>query len=272
MKKIVALLLFVLGITSAFSQEDNRPENTGDDFSLEGALELFKNSNSLEEFEKNLNQENNQVNNLDLDGDGQTDYINVEDIKENDTHMIVMSTYLNETEKQDIALIAIEKTSEGNAVLQIEGDEDLFPKNTIIEPSSEEKGAVQNLKAAANVAVVANSAPTVNVWGWPSVRYLYTPAYVVWVSPYRWKAYPRSWSPWRPIAHPLFYSYGVRYRPHYHEVKVRRVAAVSRVYYPRRHSSTLVVHNRKGTTVIHKNRRGNAKAVKVKRTKVRGLR
>ena len=126
MKKIVALLLFVLGITSAFSQEDNRPENTGDDFSLEGALELFKNSNSLEEFEKNLNQENNQVNNLDLDGDGQTDYINVEDIKENDTHMIVMSTYLNETEKQDIALIAIEKTSEGNAVLQIEGDEDLL--------------------------------------------------------------------------------------------------------------------------------------------------
>jgi hypothetical protein len=80
MKKIVALLLFVLGITSAFSQEDNRSENTGDDFSLEGALELFKNSNSLEEFEKNLNQEKNQVNNLDLDGDGQTDYINVEDI------------------------------------------------------------------------------------------------------------------------------------------------------------------------------------------------
>lgn len=88
-KKIVLLFIVVLGITSAFGQEDNRPENTGDDFSLEGALDLFKNSNSLEEFEKSLNQENNQVNNLDLDGDGQTDYIHVDDIKENDTHIIV---------------------------------------------------------------------------------------------------------------------------------------------------------------------------------------
>lgn len=272
MRKIVALLLVILGITSAFGQEDNRPENTGDDFSLEGALELFKNSNSLEEFEKNLNQENNQVNNLDLDGDGQTDYINVEDIKENNSHVIVMSTYMNETEKQDIALIAIEKTSEGNAVLQIEGDEDLFPKNTIVEPSSEEKGAVQNLKAESNVTFVDNSAPTVNVWVWPSVRYLYAPAYVVWVSPYRWRAYPRWWRPWRPIAHPLFYSYGVRYRPHYHVVTVRRVAAVRSVYYPRRHRSTLVIHNRRGTTVIHKNKRGKVKAVKVKRTRVRARR
>ena len=272
MKKIVLLLLVVLGITSAFGQDNNRLENTGDDFSLEGALELFKNSNSLEEFEKSLNQENNQVNNLDLDGDGQTDYINVEDIKENDSHVIVLSTYLNETEKQDIALIAIEKTSEGNAVLQIEGDEDLFPKNTIVEPSSEEKGAVQNLKAESNVAVVDNSSPTVNVWVWPSVRYLYAPAYVVWVSPFRWRAYPRWWRPWRPIAHPLFFSYGVRYRPHYHVVGFRRVAAVRSVYYPRRHSSTLVVHNRRGTTVIRKGRRGNVRALKVNRTRVRGRR
>ena len=271
-KKIIALLLIVLGITTAYSQQDTRHENTGDDFSLEGALELFKNSNSLEEFEKSLNQENNQVNNLDLDGDGQTDYINVEDIKENNSHVIVMSTYLNETEKQDIALIAIEKTGDGKAVLQIEGDEDLFPKNTIVEPSSEEKGAVQNLKAESNVAVVDNSTATVNVWVWPSVRYLYAPAYVVWVSPYRWRAYPRWWRPWRPVAHPLFYSYGVRYRPHYHVVRVRRVAAVRTVYSPRRHTSTLVVHNRRGTTVIHRNLRGNVRTVKVRNTRVRARR
>ena len=269
-KRIVLLLLVILGITSAFAQEDTRPKNTGDDFSLEGALEMFKNSNSLEEFEKGLNEENNQVNNLDLDGDGQTDYINVEDIKENDSHMIVMSTYLNETEKQDIALIAIEKTGEGNAVLQIEGDEDLFPKNTMLEPVAEEKGAVQNLKAESNVTEVSNSRTIVNVWGWPSVRYLYAPTYVVWVSPHRWRAYPRWWKPWRPVAHTVFYSYGVRYRPHYHVVTVRRGVAVRKVYYPRRHRSTLVVHNRRGTTVIHKNRRGGVKGVKVRGPRVRG--
>lgn len=268
-KKITFLLLVVLGITSAFGQQDNRPENTGDDFSLEGALELFKNANSLEEFEKNLNQENNQVNNLDLNGDGQIDYIQVEDIKENDTHVIVMSTYLGETEKQDIAIIALEKTGTDKAVLHIEGDEDLFAKNTIVEPNGEEKGAVQNLKEATNVAVVENSSTTVNVWLWPSVRFLYGPRYVVCASPYRWRHYPGWWRPWRPIAHPVFYGYGVRYRTHYRVAPVRRVTVARTVYAPRRHSSTLVVHNRRGTTVIHKNRRGNVKAVKVKRTKVR---
>ncbi|QBZ99077.1 hypothetical protein GS03_02599 [Flavobacterium sangjuense] len=263
------LLLVILGITTAFSQEDTRPVNTGDDFSLEGALELFKNSNSLEEFEKSMNQENNQVNNLDLDGDGQTDYINVEDIKENDSHVIIMSTYLTETEKQDIAIIALEKTGDGKAVLQIEGNEDLFPKNTLLEPSTEEKGAVQNLKAESNVAVIENASPTVNVWLWPSVRYLYAPTYVVWVSPYRWRVYPRWWKPWRPISHPVFYAHRNHYRTYYRPVTVRRVSAVRTVYYPRRHSSTLVVHNRRGTTVIHKNKRGNVKTVKVRRTRVR---
>ena len=256
MKNKFALLLVILVITTAFSQEDNRPVNTGDDFSLEGALDMFKQSNSLEEFEKNLNSESNNVNNLDLDGDGQTDYINVEDIKEVDSHVIVMSTYLNETEKQDIAIITIEKTGDGKAVLQIEGDEDLFAKNTIVEPKEAEKGAVQQLKTEANVAIVDNSSPVVNVWLWPSVRYLYAPNYVVWVSPFRWRAYPRWWRPWRPVAYPVFYGYGVRYRPYYHYASYRRVISIRNVYYPRRHTSTLVVHNRRGTTVIRQNRGG----------------
>jgi len=270
MKKTILLLFVILGITSAYSQENNLPENTGDDFSLEGALELFKNSNSLEDFEKALNQENNHVNNLDLDGDGQTDYINVEDIKENDSHVIVLSTYLYDNEKQDIAIIAIEKTADGKAELQIEGDEDLFAKNTIVEPTAEEKGAVQNLKAESNVTVVDNGAATVNVWLWPSVRYLYAPGYVVWVSPYHWRRYPGWWRPWHPVVHTVFYNYGVRYRPYYRFVSVRRVAVARAVYTPRRHRSTLVVQNRRGTTVIRKNRRGGVRAVNVRRTTIRG--
>jgi hypothetical protein len=260
MKNQIALLLVILGMTTAFGQEDNRPANTGDDFSLEGALELFKNSNSLEEFEKNLNDQKNNVNNLDLNGDGDIDYINVEDIKESDTHIIVMSTYLNETEKQDIAIITLEKTGNDKAVLQIEGDEDLFAKNTIVEPQAEEKGAVQNLKTESNVAVVEN-ATAINVWFWPSVRFLYGPGYSVWVSPYRWRAYPRWWRPWRPVAYPVFYGYGVRYRPYYRPVAIRRVVVARGIYYPRRHSSTFVIHNRRGTTIIHQANRGGMRGV-----------
>ena len=80
MKKQLSLLLVALGMTTAFCQVDNRPVNTGDDFSLEGALAMFKKANSLEEFEKLLNEENNHVNNLDLNNDDDIDYIVVEDI------------------------------------------------------------------------------------------------------------------------------------------------------------------------------------------------
>ena len=158
---------------------------------------------------------------------------------------------------------------DGKAVLQIEGDEDLFPKNTILEPTSQEKGAVQELKSESNVTVVSNATPNVNVWIWPSVRYLYAPSYVVWNSPHRWKAYPNWWRPWRPVRYSVFYGYGVRHRPYYRSTNFRRVTAVRKVYYPRRNSSTLVVHNRRGTTIVHKNGRKNVKVVKVKRNRVR---
>lgn len=270
MKNTIALLLLILGMTTAFSQAENRPENTGDDFSLEGALELFKNSNSLEDFEKGINDQNNNINNLDLNGDGEIDYINVEDIKQGDTHIIIMSTYLEETEKQDIAVITLEKTGDDKAVLQIEGDEDLFAKNTIVEPKAVEKGAVQNLKTESNVAVVENNPTVVNVWFWPSVRFLYGPRYAVWISPYGWRRYPGWWRPWRPVAYPVFYGYGVRYRPYYRPIAIRRVTVARGIYYPRRHTSTLVIRNRRGTTVIHEGRRGRVRGVRVRPGRVRG--
>ena len=43
----------------------------GDNFSLQGALAIFENATSPEEFEKAINTEGNHVNNLDLDGDGE---------------------------------------------------------------------------------------------------------------------------------------------------------------------------------------------------------
>ncbi|NRS89445.1 hypothetical protein HNQ02_002374 [Flavobacterium sp. 7E] len=88
MKKITTALLIILGVTIGYSQENDLPENTGDNFSLEGALALFKKSSSIAEFEKLINEENNNVNNLDLNNDGNVDYITVDDIKDNDTHTL----------------------------------------------------------------------------------------------------------------------------------------------------------------------------------------
>lgn len=271
MKKQLSLLLVALGMTTVFSQVDNRPVNTGDDFSLEGALAMFKKANSLEEFEKLLNEENNNVNNLDLNNDDDIDYIVVEDIKEGDSHIIVLSSYLKEKEKQDIATIGIEKTGENQALLQIEGDADLYPENTIIEPT-EEKETVKSTKGGPNTFETEVQVIAVNVWLWPSVRFLYGPRYVVWVSPYRWGYYPRWWKPWRPVAHSAFFAHSAPHRVYYRPAASRLVVLARRTYTPRRHSSTLVVHNRRGTTVVQKNRRGTVKVIKTRRTPARSRR
>lgn len=265
MKKIFILLFVVLGITLGFSQEDDRPENTGDNFSLEGALALFKNAKSLEDFEKAVNQENNNINNLDLNDDGDIDYIIVADIQEKDAHVIVLSTYLNENEKQDIATIQIEKTAKDEAQLQIEGDADLYAENTIVEPFETDQKLDKS--KGPNTPEIIFTQVIVNVWFWPSVRFLYAPAYVVWVSPHRWGFYPHWFKPWRPFKHSIFYARCGPHRVYFHKTNVRRVVIARNVYTPRRKSSTLVVHNRRGTTVVHRNKRGNVKVAKVKRSK-----
>lgn len=271
MKNLLSpFLLIVLGITLGFSQESEQPENTGDNFSLEGALAAFKNAQSLEDFEKAINEENNNVNNLDLNGDGNIDYINVSAIQEKDIHVIVLSTYLNNNEKQDIATIGIEKTGNEEAQLQIEGDSDLYAENTIVEPFEiEEKG---NKTRGPNPFDTTINRVIVNVWFWPSVRFLYAPSYVVWVSPFRWGHYPHWWKPWKPFRHTVFYSRCAPHRVYYHKTTVRRVTVARKVYTPNRKTSTLVVKNKRGTTVVRKNNRGTTKVVKVKQNKGKGRR
>jgi hypothetical protein len=263
MKHKLSLLFVILGITFGFAQDDDRPEYTGENFSLEGALAMFKNAASLEDFEKLINDQNNNVNNLDLNNDGDIDYINVSDIQEKDAHVIVLSTYLSETEKQDIATIGIEKTGNEEATLQIEGDEELYAENTLVEPFDVTENA--EIKRGSNNFEVTTTALIVNVWLWPCVRFIYAPSYVAWVSPHRWGHYPHWWKPWRPFGHTVFITRCAPHRVYFHKTNVRRVTVTRRVYSPRRKTSTLVVHNGRKTTVIRKNNRGKTKVVRVKR-------
>ena len=110
----------------------------GDNFSLQGALEMFKQSGSPEEFEKLLNTRDNHVNNLDLNGDGDVDYVRVVGKKDNDVHVFVLQVPVSGDESQDIAAIELEKSGEAHAVLQIVGDEDIYGEQTIVEPDGGE--------------------------------------------------------------------------------------------------------------------------------------
>src|SRR5688500_20139353 len=76
--KMLSVLALVFCGTFSYGQAVEA-EVPGDNFSLEGALELFKQSDSPEEFERLLNSPDSKVNNLDLNGDGYIDYIRVHD-------------------------------------------------------------------------------------------------------------------------------------------------------------------------------------------------
>lgn len=210
----------------------------GDHFSLEAALDIFKKSSTPEEFEKKLNEQNNKINNLDLNGDGNVDYVRVEDHHEGDVHAIVLQVPVNEEEHQDIAVIEIEKVNADSAVLQIVGDEDIYGESTIVEPAVIEKD-----QGKGGPSMIDESfGLVVNVWfGYPCVRYIYRPSYVAYVSPWRWYHYPRWWKPWRPVRWGLYVSWWRPLRVHYHVVPTHRVVRAHRIYTPVRRTSVTVV-------------------------------
>lgn len=245
---ILASLALLFSINVVQAQNAESSELPGEDLSLEGALELFKKADSPEAFEKMLNEEGSNVNNLDLNDDGEIDYVRVIDNMDNDAHAIVLQVPISEDESQDIAVIEIEKTGKDEAVLQIIGDEDVYGEETIVEPFEAEAK-----ESGKNGPYVMVERIVVNVWGWPAVRFVYAPAYRVWVSPWRWRTYPAYWHPWRPRPFAVWHPLVVVHRPHYHVVTTHRVVRAHAVYAPHRigsktvHKRTTVVKTRKGT-------------------------
>ena len=136
MKRILISALFSLMFITATNAQ-YRTERTGyegDYFSLEGAIELFKESRSLSQFERKINSKNSYVNNLDLDYDGKIDYIRVEHRRQGDFHAIILQVPIDRRDLQDVAVIEIEKTGRREAVLQIIGDPDLYGEEVVVEP------------------------------------------------------------------------------------------------------------------------------------------
>jgi hypothetical protein len=254
----LSALAFLLFASPLFAQSDMEADSTGlpgDNFSLEAAIELFKKSSSPEDFEKRLNAENNDANNLDLNEDGEIDYIRVVDNAEGDVHALVLQVAVSENESQDVAVIEIEKQGADNAILQIVGDEELYGEQTIAEPFEEEK-----VKSGKDKGPAANKAPVrivVNVWLWSPVRFMYAPAYRVWVSPYRWRVYPTYWRPWRPHPWRVFHVRARPYRAHCHVIRTHRVVRAHAVYAPHRAHSK-VVHTRTTTVVAARGKNGAA--------------
>ncbi len=258
----ISFTSFVFAILICFSlqAQDNSATETGypgDHFSLEGALDLFEKAKSPEDFEKLLNTEDNNVNNLDLNEDGDIDYIRVVDNMEGDVHAIVLQVPVSKTESQDIAVIEIEKTGKESAILQIIGDETIYGEQKIVEPFEEAANGGKG-GPSVNMATVKR---VVIVWHWPCVRFIYAPGYRVWRSPWYWGYYPGWWRPWRPRPWRSFYNTTLVFRPRFRVVSTHRVVKAHRVYTPKRKTSK-VVHTRTTTRVAVKGKNGKVGVAK----------
>lgn len=227
------LALLVSGWIGAQGQTMMESEVPGDNFSLEGALELFKKSQSPQQFEEMLNSPDSKVNNLDLNNDGDTDYVRVIDRNEGDVHAFILQAVISSTESQDVAVIELQKRANGEAVLQITGDADVYGVETIIEPTEEVR-----VNAGTSTARTV-----VNVWMWPSVQYVYGPSYSVWISPWSWAYRPFWWRPWRPVAYYVYDPWWRPYRPYYSVCHSHRIGYLPRLYRPYRRTSVIVYNH-----------------------------
>lgn len=242
---LTACILCLAMTFTASAQEQQEQDSTGlpgDNFSLQGALDLFKRSASPEEFEKLLNAENSKVNNLDLNEDGNTDYIRVINKKENDVQVFILQALVSSSESQDVAVIELEKTGDNNAIVQIIGDADIYGESVIAEPSEESENVFNYTGASHGPSASSPEGVIVNVWLWPCVRYVYAPAYTVWVSPWTWVSRPVWYHPWRPmpwhVYRPIRYTYAHRYVV----VPVRRIPPARVIYRPVRTTSVTVIN------------------------------
>jgi hypothetical protein len=223
MKKLIttSILALLIAAGSAMRAQDWPEEYLGlpgDNLNLYAVMNLFQESETLEGFERNLNDENSRINNLDLNRDNMVDYITVSDYADGDVHTIVLRTALNRKESQDVAVFTVQRLRNGEVQIQLIGDEALYGRNYIIEPNYAETanpGYRGKKVKRANVTIITTT--YYDIAAWPMIRFIYHPAYTGWHSSWYWGYYPVYWSAWSPWYWHYYYGYHYNWYSHYYE-------------------------------------------------------
>ncbi len=213
-KTIFLSLLTLLTIGFVSAQDRTTVTATSSDISdnldLRAVASIFGESRDLQDFERRLNDPKTQISNLDLNGDGNVDYLRVIETTEQNLHLVVVQAVLDKDVFQDVATIEVEKDGD-NVQVQVVGDTYMYGPNYIYEP------------------VYVTRPPLFAVfWG---------PAYRPYYSPYYYNYYPDYYSYWRP--YPIY-----RYRRnvhvhinvhnHYNYVNINRSPRAQSLYSGRR--------------------------------------
>lgn len=209
--KVLFLFIIVTGSTTAqdVTTVDAMSEEIRDNLDLEAVASLFGDSKDLEEFEYKLNDPDAQISNLDLNEDGNVDYLRVVETTENDTHLIALQSVLEEDIYQDVATIELEKDKKGNTKVQVVGDVYLYGTGYIIEPVYVHRPVIFSI--------------------------FWRPYYRPYRSVYYWGFYPKHFHFWKP-----FHTHHYKKHVHVH-VNVKHTYHRTHV----RHSTTAIhMHSR----------------------------
>lgn len=212
----LTIILVTLFQLSTFVKAQQMPDSlglAGDNLNLYAVLALFQQNISISEFEKQLNNQQLHINNLDLNNDDVTDFIKVTDYLEGSNHAITLHAMINEPETQHLATIEIAKDESGMVTLQIVGAEVLYGRDYIIEPGMLGQIILQNNEHANgdgvlgsynyylqqnNNALVGDLTQNQIKGFWPIISYLYSPNYVPYTSPWKKDLMPAEWQSWAP--------------------------------------------------------------------------
>jgi hypothetical protein len=181
MRRILGSLLVILFLAcgNLYAEDVTTVEakNTdiSDNLDLKAVASVFGESKDLEEFEKKLNDPETQISNLDLNEDGEVDYLRVIETSKDDTHLVTIQAVIGKEQYQDVATIDVEKDSKGETQVQVVGDVFLYGPSYIVEP-------------------VYVHPPVVFLFFWG-------PLYHPWHSPFYWGYYPPYHRPWHPHSH-----------------------------------------------------------------------
>lgn len=188
---IAMLLMGVLALAQDTFTVSANSEDISQNLDLKIVAKLFAEANTTEQFEIMLNNPDSAFSNLDLNGDGDIDYLRVVEAGTADNKLIVIQAVLAKDIYQDVASIYAEKDTKTQEVkVQIIGDEYVYGQNYIIEP-------------------VYVYRPIIYNWFWSAQWYC-------WHSPYYWGYYPGWWYVHHCYTYHWYWDRCHRFHHHHH--------------------------------------------------------
>ena len=187
----------------------------GNNLDLYAVLNLFQESKTIKDFEKSLNDEKTEINNLDLNLDEKVDFIKVETKQDGSNFVFVLQVDVLKGDTQDVAVILVSKGKDDKVTMQIVGDKSLYGKDYVIEPKLKEPVATANPGYSGLDTVVVETKTVVVIESEPIVQYVYSPVYVPYYPPYYYGYYPAYYRPYPVISVNIYFGRN-RYHHYYY--------------------------------------------------------